>query len=405
MDAFAPVAPKLALAVSGGPDSMALAYCAKRWGQRELVALIVEHGLRPESPAEAVQVRDNLRKLGIEAEILPWSHGEIHGRVHEKAREARYSLLADACRRHGAGDLLIAHHADDQAETVLMRLAKGTGIDGLAGILPQNTRDGIRLLRPFLKATKDRLIETCNVAAVPFVIDPSNAAEKYARGRLRKIMPMLASEGLTAGSLSLLAARAREAKEVLDLATADFLNAFAQAQPGGSVVIDRDALRRVPRAIALRALAAGLRYVHDGDYPPEYASLDALLAAISGGEAEHIRTLYGCMASVSEKKAVLLREPSAASGVLSLAPGTTVLWDNRWLVSAASDAPAATIRALGSPSHDALDALAPGLRHAVPQGRVRASLPALWEGGVLRAVPSLEGKAPYGMAYRKQTFP
>jgi tRNA(Ile)-lysidine synthase len=404
MEPFTPFANKLALAVSGGPDSMALAACVKRWAQRDLIALIVEHGLRPESAAEAAQVKIQLARMSIKAEILPWTHGEIHNRLHEKAREARYNLLMQGCRTFGASDLLLAHHSGDQAETVLMRIAKGSGIDGLAGIAAQNVREGVRLLRPLLPVSKERLIATCNELGISYVTDPSNASEKYARGRLRKIMPLLAQEGLTIESLTTLAWRAREDKEALDFMVNKLLREASRTEPGGSLRLERAAFRDVPHAIGLRALAASLRYVHEDRYPPEYASLSLLLEALTGTE-ERARTFYGCMASFSAKRALLLREPSAASEPAFLPSGTTVLWDNRWLVTSEATAPSATIRALGLPSYNVLDALAPGLRRKIPQGRIRASLPSIWQGETLRAIPSLDGNGPYRMTFKKQAFP
>lgn len=405
IESFAPVSSSIALAVSGGPDSMALAFCVARWAQRERVAFIVEHGLRAESAAEAAEVKARLCGMGFSVEILPWTHGQISGRVHEKARQARYDLLIDACRRQGASDLLLAHHAGDQAETVLMRLAKGSGVDGLAGIPPSTVRDGIRLLRPFLSLSKERLIATCAAGGVAYVSDPSNASDKYARGRLRKILPLLAAEGLTEGSLNALSLRAREAKEALDFMARDFLSKSAQVGLGGSVRFERDSFRRVPRAIALRALAGGLRFVHDGDYPPEYAPLSFLLDEILGEREEGARTLYGCMASVSKDRVALFREPSAAREVATLLPGQTVLWDARWRVSSDPSAPSATVRALGFPPHQILDALAPDLRHRIPQGRIRATLPAVWVGDVLVALPVFGEKSAFGAVFRKEAFP
>jgi len=405
MEKFAPLSAKVALAVSGGPDSMALAFCMKRWGQRECTALIVEHGLREESAREAASVKKQLKKLGIPAKILPWKHDGIVGRVHEKAREARYELLTKECHKLGAGDLLLAHQSDDQAETVLMRLAKGSGIDGLAGIAPQSVRDGIRLVRPFLSISKERLKATCKTANIEAVTDPSNMSKKYARGRLRKIMPLLASEGLTVESLTNLAARARDAKEALDLATRAFLDTSASLGLGGSIQIDRPALRALPREIAFRAVSASLRRVNGEDYPPEHASLSALLDAIIGSKEEQTRTFYGCMISISQNKVVVLREPSAASEILHLPSGATVLWDGRWLVTADSKAPEMTIRALGLPPHEILDSLAPNLRRRIPQGRIRASLPAIWKGNKLFAIPSFDKKPPFWVVYKKQLFP
>ncbi len=403
MERFAPFAEKVALAVSGGPDSMALAYSAKRWGQRPLVALIVEHGLRPESAAEAGQVKKNLKEMGIEAEILPWSHGEVEGRVQEKARAARYGLLIEACRRLGAGDLLFAHHRDDQAETVLMRLAKGSGIDGLAGMPEESERGGIRFLRPFLGLSKEELVRTCQEAGVPYVIDPTNGTDKYARGRLRKIMPLLASEGLTAENLARLSARAREAKEALDMATREFMGRAAQEGDGGILRLNRELLCAAPRAIALRAVAAALRHVHDEGYPPEYASLSGLLDAICG-EKDGVRTLFGCLVSRAGKKVTFMREPSAATEVVTLLPGQTVLWDKRWKVSASPSAPQAEVRALGFAEHEEIDSLMPGLRRRIPEGRIRATLPAVWAGEKRLAVASFEEKEPFWAVFVKRAI-
>ena len=404
MEGFAPIEGKIAVAVSGGADSVALALCVKQWARQEIIALIVDHGLRAESAAEAAQVQARLRQIGIVSEILVWEHAPVTGRVHEKAREARYRLLTEACRRHGAGALLTAHHSGDQAETILMRLAKGSGIDGLAGIAAESMRDGIRLLRPLLAVSKERLVAVCEAAGVAFVTDPSNGAEKYARGRLRRVLPLLEAEGLTVESLTGLGLRAREAKDALDFYTREFLSNSAQTEIGGSVCLDRSALRVAPRAIALRALAFCLRYIHDEDYPPEHTALAGLLKACVGGGDEPVRTLYGCIASITEDRVMLLREPAAACEVLPLSSGATVLWDKRWLVTADSAVQGGTIRALGNPPHAVIDALAPALRRQIPQGRVRASLPALWDGDAIRAIPSFDEKAGLRLVFRKQGF-
>lgn len=401
-----PLAPKLAVAVSGGPDSMALVFCLKRWAQRAIVAFIVDHRLRAESSAEAANVKTFLAQSGIDAEVLSWEHEPVTGRLHEKARAARYRLLIEACRRHGARDLFIAHHRDDQAETILMRLAKGSGVDGLAGMKAQKMRDGIRFLRPFLSLPKDRLIATCQKASLPFITDKSNKNEKFARGRLRKILPLLAEEGLTVESLLTLGARAAEAKNALEHYTNDFLRRAAKTGIGGNVELDRALLRMVPRAVGLRALTVCLRYIHTAEYPPEYATLSSLYDALILTADTSTRTLYGCIASLSSNRVVFLREPSATE-TQPFQPGKSVSWDGRWLVTAKEYHPAQslTLRALGTPPHAVLDRLSPALRSQIPQGRVRAGLPALWLGEQIHAIPSFDEKSPLSISYLKQLFP
>jgi tRNA(Ile)-lysidine synthase len=299
---------------------------------------------------------------------------------------------------------MIAHHREDQAETILMRLAKGSGVEGLAGMAPQSLRDDLRLLRPFLTLPKQRLLATCETAGIAYVTDPSNLSEKFARGRLRTLAPLLEKEGLTTETLLDLGARAAEASEALDHYTRDFLRAAAVCDIGGSIRLERSRLNLVPRAIALRALTACLRYIHDDDHPPERAALAGLLDALSAGKTG--RTLYGCLIAINDDTATLLREPCAATEILPFSYDIPLLWDKRWHVSgSAGNAPNLTIRALGNPPHDVLDRLSPRLRHDLPQGRIRATLPAVWQGDSLFAIPSFDSEAPLRLAFRKQGFP
>ncbi|MDR3451026.1 MAG: tRNA lysidine(34) synthetase TilS [Alphaproteobacteria bacterium] len=404
LDGFSPLAEKIAVATSGGPDSMALALCLKRWGLRDVTALIVDHGLRAESAMEAAQTKERLEALGLRAEILRWEHEPVKARLHEAARTARYQLLIGACHKIGAGDLLLGHQREDQAETILMRLAKGSGVDGLAGIAAQRMRDGVRLLRPLLGTGKARLVATCEQAGVAFVTDPSNASAKFARGRLRTMMPLLAEEGLSADMLIELGARMGEAADAIDHYARGFLQAAAQVERGGWVRIDRVPLRDLPRAVRMRALVLALRYVHEDFYPPERGGLADLLDAIS--EPAPPRTFYGCIVSALPERVAILREPAAVTETASFHSGESVLWDGRWKVTGTVEGDEGLeVRALGAAPHDRLDRLAPGLRHAVPQGRVRATLPALWRGDTLYAVPAFDEKAPLRASYRKQAFP
>jgi tRNA(Ile)-lysidine synthase len=337
----------------------------------------------------------------------------VVGRLHEKARQARYRLLTDACHRLGATDLLTAHHREDQAETVLMRLAKGSGVEGLAGIAACAIRDGIRILRPFLPLSKDRLMATCDAASLACVADPSNHSARFARGRLRQILPLLAAEGMTVDNLTLLAARAAEANEALDFYAKKLLQDAAVFDPGGIVRIDGEKWRFQPRDTALRALSTCLRYIYRGDYPPERPSVAALLDAIFYAPRPTARSLHGCLVSLTAHQTLILREPAAVTEILPVQPGQTLLWDQRWQVTIPAEVTAdSVIRALGNPPHSLIDRLAPGLRRLLPQGRARATLPALWRHGVLIAIPSFDANADFHleqiairlMAFSQQPF-
>jgi tRNA(Ile)-lysidine synthase len=383
---------QLALAVSGGPDSMALALCMKEWTSSRgitLKAYIVDHALRSESAAEAKTTYDRLKKIDIAADILRWEHKPVLSRLHASARQARYQLMIEACRRDSISALFLAHQKEDQAETILMRLAKGSGIDGLAGIEAESHSGGIRLLRPLLGFSKQQLIATCNAANFDYITDPSNQSDKFARGRLRRVMPLLAEEGLTLDRLIDLGARASDASEALDYATRALLRVATSRDLSGAIRFDLEHLRSAPSAIADRAIAACLQNIHAEDYAPEHVALQRLRENLCAEADMPPRTLHGCLISRTPTQIIIMREVSAIHDAPIIQPGETVAWDGRWSVTLNGTDGAYTIRPLGNPPYELLDKLAPGLRQLVPQGRARASLPALWKDDVLMVIPSL----------------
>lgn len=197
--------PALILAVSGGPDSTALMLLAARWRTArkrgpKLVAVTVDHALRPEAKQEAAAVKKLARSLGIEHRTLRWAGRKPKTGLQEAARTARYRLLAGVSRNADGAPILTAHTRDDQAETVLFRMMRGSGIGGLAGmraasLLPGYDGEKIELYRPLLGIPKSRLIATLKAAKVPYVEDPTNRDPRFARPRLRELMPRLAAEG------------------------------------------------------------------------------------------------------------------------------------------------------------------------------------------------------------------
>lgn len=385
---------KIAVAVSGGPDSMALAHCAKRWADINGVktyAFIVDHRLREESAEEAAQTKQRLSNMGIVAEILVWKHDDVKSRIHVIARQARYDLLIGACKENSINALLLAHQRDDQAETILMRLAKGSGPEGLAGIDPVSVRDGINLLRPLLSVSKSRLISTCVAAGIEYATDPSNVSEKYARGRLRKILPLLEQEGMTVDRLIDLGQREREAKEALDHGKRMLLRAAAWMDNAGTISLNLEQLRSAPTALAARAFSHCLEAINRSAYPPERASLMPVLHSLLSDEPMPVCTLSGCMIGKTASSATIIREFSHITGVLPISPGQTVLWDGRWQVTIRKEYSGhdLTVKPLGTQPHEAIDSLSPALRHDVPQGRVRANLPAIWSGERLAIIPDI----------------
>ncbi|MGD0641914.1 MAG: tRNA lysidine(34) synthetase TilS [Roseiarcus sp.] len=219
---FAPLADAnaLLLAVSGGPDSTALLLMAVSWTRRRgdrprLEAATVDHGLRSESAEEARAVAQLCRKLGVPHHILSWRGAKPKSRIQERAREARYALLAECAAAVGADFVVTAHHLDDQAETALLRLVRGSGIGGLRAMAARAAREGVTIARPLLGFAKRDLIAYCESQGVAFARDPSNDDPRYARTRLRALGAALAAEGLDATALARLARRAGEAEDAL----------------------------------------------------------------------------------------------------------------------------------------------------------------------------------------------
>src|SRR3954452_10233875 len=200
-------APALVLAVSGGPDSVALMWLSARWRRAlargpRLVAVTVDHGLRTEAAREAREVKRLARRLDVPHRTLRWTGAKPKTGLPAAARDARYRLLARAARQSRATHILTAHTRDDQAETLLMRLLRGSGIAGLAAMSREAEREGVRLARPFLNISKSQLIATLSKANIEFAEDPSNHDMTFTRPRLRTVMPALVAEGGDARNLA-----------------------------------------------------------------------------------------------------------------------------------------------------------------------------------------------------------
>jgi len=253
----------LLVAVSGGPDSTALLLMATEWAARGgacVAAATVDHGLRPESAAEAQTVATLAARLGIPHTILVWNDVKPASRLQERAREARYRLLIDHARQIGAGAIATAHHADDQAETVLFRLIRGSGLAGLAGVEATSARQGVTIARPLLGVPKSDLVAFCRSRGVAFAEDPSNSNMAFARPRLRTLLIALGEEGLTAEGLARFARRAAEAEDALQRMT----NAV-EARLGASGPVDANTLFGEPVAVVQRILARRIAATGGGD--------------------------------------------------------------------------------------------------------------------------------------------
>jgi tRNA(Ile)-lysidine synthase len=311
----------LVLAVSGGPDSTALLVLAARWAKRlkrgpKLIAITIDHGLRPEAVREAALVKRIARRLGVPHRTLRWRGEKPRSGLQEAARNARYDLIAQAAAREGFAHVLTAHTLDDQAETVLFRLARGSGLLGLAGMahvapLPAQAARGIFLVRPLLHVPKARLIATLKAAKIGYSEDPTNRDPRFTRPRLRTLMPALAREGLDARGLARLAMRLRRAESTIAVAV-DAARAALAPPPWrerGPIVFETSRFAQLPAEVALRLLGEAI--AHSGDEGPvELAKLEVLYEALRQARSRLRRTLAGALVTLASDRLMVERAPA-----------------------------------------------------------------------------------------------
>jgi len=311
-------APALVLAVSGGPDSTALLMLAARWcaalkNGPQLLAVTVDHGLRAQSAAEANSVKRLARKLGVPHKTLRWTGRKPATGLQEAARAARYRLLAEAAKKTGAQHVVTAQHLDDQAETVMLRLARGSGLSGLCAMARESEIFGTTLVRPLLDLPKARLVATLLKARLSFADDSSNRDPRFTRARLRALMPALAKEGLSAPRLSKLAGRLRRADlaiEAMVWAAAQRLTSPAPPAPL-ALALDAGGFARLPDEVALRLLGRAVAAIGD-EGPVELGKLEALYAALAANEGSSAvirRTLAGAVVTYGADRLLIERAP------------------------------------------------------------------------------------------------
>lgn len=369
---------RLGVAVSGGSDSLALLHLLAdfaRDGGPDLACVTVDHGLRPEAAAEAAMVAAVCAGLGVPHDVLRWQGWDGRGNLPDRARRARYGLIGDWARARGIAAVALGHTLDDQAETFLMRLARGSGVDGLAAMAAERHSDGIRWLRPLLGQRRADLRDFLRGRGVAWAEDPTNEDTAFDRVKARAALAALAPLGLTSETLAVTAGWMRQAREVLEAAAAGLAERAVTVE-AGDLVIARPAFDAAPLETRLRLLAGGLRWVAGGDYRPRAEALAAVFGQVMAGKRQ---TIAGCLLAPRKASIRVAREAAAVAG-LAAAPGE--VWDGRWRLMGPLTA-GAEVRALG----EAGLAQCPGWRDA---GLPRSSLvaaPAVWVGGRLAAAP------------------
>lgn len=370
----------IGVAVSGGGDSLALMALMADWAGAQgatLHAVTVDHGLRAGAASEAAQVALQAEALGVPHQILRWT-GKVQGNLQDAARRARRTLVADWARGLGLGAVALGHTQDDQAETVLMRLARGSGVDGLAAMAPVRHSDGMVWLRPLLDVPRAALREELQARGLTWVEDPSNADPRFDRVRARQALAVLAPLGLDAARLAETAAAMRLARQALGQVAAGAVATLMRMTDTGDVAIDSAGLAAQPQDLRERLVAQVLCTLSGNPYRPRRA---ALRRALGQGRA----TLHGCLIERDAQATRITREWKAAPASRA---ALQAVWDGRWLLSAPPTADPAAIaelelRALGP---EGIAQCPAGARPGWPRASLMAT-PAVWSGSTLVAAP------------------
>ncbi len=380
----------VALAVSGGGDSTALMLLAREWVARQpgapsLTVLTVDHGLRPSSRRDAEWVAQRAGALGLACHILNWDDPPSRA-SQAQARSARYDLLTGFVRENGIKAVVTAHTRDDVAETFLMRLARGSGLDGLAAMEPQTAWKNVMLLRPLLGLSREQLRAELEARGADWLDDPSNVDPHFERVRVRSAMPVLQGLGITPAQIAESAARLRRARLAIHQAAAASLDEDVTADPGGYLKVKAGALERLPEEVAIGVVGEMLRAAAGRARPPRLRKLEMLV-----GHLRHVSrvsmTLGGCVLARARRDETLTicREPGRLrAGAVTLTSGASAVWDGRFRIAAGA-LPSGTV-AVAAFGAENIPSLSEELRRTHPSPAL-ASLPAIYAGDVCLGVP------------------
>ncbi|MDO9637526.1 MAG: tRNA lysidine(34) synthetase TilS [Pseudotabrizicola sp.] len=362
------------LAVSGGGDSMAMLHLMAGVAQRPLAVATVDHGLRAASGAEAAGVAQVCAGLGLPHEVLHWQHGPVAGNLMDAARRARYGLLAGWAAARGIDTVLVAHTADDQAETLFLGLARAAGLDGLSGMRPRWQQGGVWFQRPLLGVTRAALRGFVQGRGLWFVDDPSNEDAGFDRVKMRRALAGLSEVGITAEGLANVARNLAAVQGDLRAMVAEAAARLVVEQ-AGALRIDRAGFAALPGELARRLMQAGLMWLSGAAYPPRADALARMVQAMAEGRAA---TLWGCRLVPGAGSALLVREPRHLGRQVALGD----VWDGRWRVTGPGDG---TVRAVGPEGLAQL----PDWRAAGISRAAALVTPGVWQGARLVAAPIL----------------
>ena len=316
---------KIAIAVSGGADSLCLTLLLKKWADRQkikLFAFTVDHGLRPESGQEALNVHKQLNKKGIEHQTLVWRGKKPKTHVEESARIARYELLKKACQKNKISILFLAHHSEDQAETFWARFAHKSGLDGLCAMQEKSDFKGLTLMRPLLSISKKEIVAYLKANRMIWAEDPMNYSPLYERVLWRNRQQDLSEMGLTPDVITQLSRRLTRVKQAIDFYTDSFIKNSVLLSPMGYAFISKMAWEMAPMEVRLRTFLHLLPLISGQDKIVSLDSVEKLLNA-----ARKSATLLGCQIIFHKKGIFIAREMRHPVPAKKLKAGELSYWD------------------------------------------------------------------------------
>lgn len=381
-------APTIAVAVSGGADSMALCLLLQKWTKKnnaKIIALTVDHHLRPDSTDEAQQVKNWMQDLGIKHHILNWHPPENQNNIMEAARNARYHLLEEFCAAHHILHLATGHHADDQSETFLNRLTRGSGLYGLAGMGAVTYRDHIRMLRPLLSMSKQDLKDFLTHQNQTWIEDPTNNNPDYQRTRWRQSRDILSAEGLSPQRLNDTITNLGRARAAAEYQLAEAALKTITFHEAGFVTINTKSFLQLPPEIGLRLLAQILRHVGRPDHTPRMESLMDLYDHL---KIENFppRTLKGAYVFMKNHAIIICREWQKTTPILWEKNMSHTRWDSRFDLTRTTMDQQWEIGALGEPGWEQIK---PHIQTTLPHP-VCLGLPTVRHQKKIVAIPHLQ---------------
>ncbi|MEL6466960.1 MAG: tRNA lysidine(34) synthetase TilS [Pseudomonadota bacterium] len=370
---------RIGVAVSGGGDSVALmaalvSYCQDK--DVELHVITVDHGLREGTKEEIALVTDLCAKWDLQHHVEYWTGWDGQGNLQAAARDARYEIMADWAYANRISVIAVGHTADDQAETFLMRLARGSGVDGLSAMQARVVRYGITWVRPFLGVERASLRHYLQASGIKWCEDPSNRSRDFERVRVRDALTVLGTLGITTEKLTEVADHMGRAREALNWQT--FLAAQDMAQViHGVIAIDLAKFRLLPQETARRLIVHTLSWTSQHSYPPRKDPVARAIAAVRTGQSA---TLDGCQVCVENGMIWVFRELNAVKDTVCEVGD---MWDDRWLITGPEDDPDLEVRPLG---YEALAGIEGWREIGLPRAALAAS-PAVWYEDQLVAAP------------------